>query len=492
MRKTLIVIVLIALVLGGLYGLSQMRKPKARVPSSAQIWKQTGIPVNTAVLSRGEMVQTISVTGDITALDSAVVSPKISARLTSISIHEGDRVSKGQVVAVLDQGDPINALESARASLESSKARLAQAVTNAEVTRTQTNSAIQQAQASLRSALARLEVVKRPSRSQDKMVAENRVASAKANLDKAAADFGRNERLLKRGAISESAFDVFKTQYAIAQSDYKSANDQLSLIVEGGRKEDITSSESQVEMAQQQLREAKANASMTQVKDKDILAAKAAVLQAQAAVDTAKRQLDNTYIKASISGVVATRTADPGQVVSPGQTLATIVDLSSVYLKGDVSEKYLGSVSIGQSVAVRFEAFPGKTMTGVVTQINPAGSTVNRNFSVRITINTAGLKIKPGMFASGDIKVDSIQNVLLVPKDALDDRKGIQSVYTVGKDKKAKRHLVSVLSENRDYVQLAPPFDLKTGDKVVTQGHTNIEDGTLLELNSGEAGNVVN
>ncbi|MHB1460522.1 MAG: efflux RND transporter periplasmic adaptor subunit [Armatimonadota bacterium] len=492
MKKIIIAIVLIVLLLGGLYGLSQYRKPKPPVPTSAQIWKQTGIPVNTTVLARGEMVQTIAVTGDITALNSAVVSPKISARLTSISIHEGDTVSKGQVVAVLDQGDPINALESARASLEASKARLAQAVTYSEVTKTQTQSVIEQANASLRSALAKLEVAKRPSRSQDRMVAENKVASAKANLDKAQADFNRNDRLLKRGAISESAFDVFKTQYAVSQSDYKTANDQLSLIAEGGRKEDITSSESQVEMARQQLREAKANASQNLVKEKDILTAKTAVLQAQAAVDTAKRQLDNTYIKASISGVVATRTADPGQVVSPGQTLATIVDLGSVYLKGDVSEKYLGSVSNGQSVSVRIEAFPGKTLTGRITEINPAGSTVNRNFSVRITINTAGLKIKPGMFASGDIKIDSIQNVLLVPKDALDDRKGVQSVYTAGKDKKAKRHLVSVLSENRDYVQLAKPFDLKAGDTVVTQGHTNIEDGTLLELDSGEAVNVVN
>lgn len=492
MRRTLTAVVLVVLILGGLYGLSQYRKPKPPVPTSAQIWKQTGIPVNTAVLVRGEMVQTIAVTGDITALNSAVVSPKISARLTSISIHEGDTVSQGQVVAVLDQGDPINSLESARASLEAAKARLAQAVTYLEVTKTQTQSAIEQANAGLRSALAKLEVAKRPARSQDRMVAENKVASAKANLDKAQADFNRNERLLKRGAISEAAFDVFKTQYAVSKSDYKTATDQLSLIAEGGRVEDITSSESQVEMARQQLREAKANASQNLVKEKDILTAKATVLQAQAAVDTAKRQLENTYIKASISGVVATRTADPGQVVSPGQSLATIVDLGTVYFKGDVSEKYLSYVSNGQPVSVHLEAYPGKTLVGKVTQINPAGSTVNRNFSVRITINAANFKIKPGMFASGDIQVDSVNNVLLIPKDAIDDRKGIQSVYTVSKGNKAKRNLVKLLSENTQYVQLDSPNELKVGDTVVTQGHTNIEDGTLLELNSGEAGNVVN
>ena len=80
-------------------------------------------------------------------------------------------------------------VEALQASLESARARLAQAVTNAEVTKTQTQIAIEQAQANLNSALSKLEVVKKPSRSQDRMVAENRINSAKANLDKAEADF---------------------------------------------------------------------------------------------------------------------------------------------------------------------------------------------------------------------------------------------------------------------------------------------------------------
>jgi RND family efflux transporter MFP subunit len=325
------------------------------------------------------------------------------------------------------------------------------------------------------------------------MVAENRINSAKANLDKAEADFKRNERLLKRGAISESAFDIVKTQYIIAQSDYKSTQDQLSLIDEGGRQEDISSANSLVDVARAQLRDAKSNAAMNKVKDKDILAAKAGVQQAQAALDTAKRGLQYTYVKSPISGIVSTRTSDPGQVVSPGQTLASIVDLGSLYLKAEVSEKYLSTVRNGQAVSVHVDAITDKVFQGRVTEIYPSGSTLNRNFFARISIAGADTNLKPGMSASGEILTGTARKVLLVSKDAIDERKGIKSVFTVASGKTAKRHQITVVREDRDFSQLGTPTDLKIGDVVVTEGHNNLQDGTVIEImKKGSTSNGVN
>ncbi|WP_319586271.1 efflux RND transporter periplasmic adaptor subunit [uncultured Desulfobulbus sp.] len=492
MKRNGILALVFIVIIGALMAVSTVRKPKPPAATTQQIWKESGVPVETSVVTRGDMYEFVQITGDLSALNSAVASPKISGRLMSISIHEGDRVSKGQVVAVLDQGDALSGLESAQASLESAKARLAQAIANAEVTKTQTHTAIEQAQATLRSTQAKLEVAKKPSRSQERMVAENRVNSAKANLDKAEADYKRNDRLLKRGAISESSFDVVKTQYLVVQSDYKTAVEQLSLIEEGGRQEDISSAQAQVDVAKGQILDANANTSQNTVKQKEILVARAGVLQAQAAVDTARRQLENTYIRSSISGIVSSRTADPGQVVSPGYTLATIVDPGSVYFKAEISEKSLSQITRGQTVTVRIDAIPDLVFHGSVSEIYPSGSTSNRNFSVRISIAGASTKVKPGMSASGEILTGKVRNALLVPKDAVDDQEGTQSVFVVNNDKTVKRRIVSVIRTDRNYAQIGVPAAINVGDAVVTQGRKNVKDGSKIELSGVGASNVAN
>jgi RND family efflux transporter MFP subunit len=492
MKRNIALAVTFIIIIGALLVVSAARKPKPPAATTQEIWKTTGVPVETGIVTTGGMDEIVQVTGDLSALNSAVVSPKISGRLMSVRIREGDHVTSGQAVAVLDQGDALNNVESARASLESAKARLAQAVTNAEVTQTQTQTAIEQANAALRSAQARLEVARKPSRSQERMVAENAVDSAKANLDKAEADYKRNERLLKRGAISESAYDVVKAQYLVAQSSYKSAKEQLSLIDEGGRQEDISSAQAQVDTAKAQLRDAQANTSQNKVRQKEILAARAAVMQSQAAVDTARRQLENTYIRSAISGIVSSRTADPGQVVSPGQTLATVVDPGSVYLKAEVSEKHLARIRSGQSVSVQIDALPDRVFKGNVSEIYPAGSTANRNFAVRVSIPGAGDTVKPGMFAKGEILTGRAQNSLLVPKDAVDDQEGTQSVFVIGQDGTAKRRVVSVLRTDRNHAQISVPTDLKVGDTVVTQGRKNLQDGSKVEVSKGRPKDVAN
>jgi multidrug efflux pump subunit AcrA (membrane-fusion protein) len=85
------------------------------------------------------------------------------------------------------------------------------------------------------------------------------------------------------------------------------------------------------------------------------------------------------------------------------------------------------------------------------------------------------------MFASGEILSGKVSDALLVPKDAVDDRKGVQSVFTVGPKNVAKRHIVKIVRENREFAQLDASTDLKAGDVVVTQGHNNIQDGALVE-----------
>lgn len=487
MRKYFIVALLVVALVGGLWMASAARKPHDAPPATEEVWERDGVPVEVTTLARGDMSTTVEITGDINALKDATLSSKIPGRVTAVYVREGQPVTAGQVVVVLDQEDARANLQSARGALASADARLSQARTNAKVTKIQTDSAIEQAQSALTAATSRLAVVKQPARSQERMVAENRVAAAKANLENAEANFKRHQMLLNDGAIAESLFDVAKAQYSVAQADYRSAVEQLSLVDEGGRSEDIRAAESQANVAREQLRSAKANASQNLLRQEDIKSAEAAVRQAQSAVLLATQQLNNTYIRSPLTGRMASRSVEPGQVVSPGEALGRIVNLGSVYFKADIPEADLAAVAINQPVEVRIDAMGSKVFRGRVTEIYPAGSAASRNFPVRITIDSAS-GLKPGMFARGKVITGVARDTLLVPRDAIDSRKGTQSVFTVEPGKTVKRHIVSVVQEGRDFVQVETSSGLEEGQTVVTKGRQNLQDGSKVEVPQGEAG----
>lgn len=482
MKKALLVVLIIVAVLGGLRLAMNRRAPKKAPPTTRQVWAKDGIPVQTAMITRGDMEQTIEVTGDINALDKVTLSAKIPGRVAQVNAREGDRVSRGQTIVVLDQQDLLSNLISARGGLETATARLSQAKTNATVTKIQTDAAIEQAQAQLESARARLAVVKNPSRSQERMVAENNVAEAKANLDRAESDYKRNKSLVTQGAISQSSFEVVETQYKVVQTQYKSATERLSMIQEGGRSEEVQQAEAQVSVANETLKTAKAGASQNLLRKEDIRQAQAALEQARAMVAIAEQQLSYSYIKSPISGVVSSRSTESGQVVSAGQALAEIVNLGSLYFKGDVSENGFAGIRPGQNVRVKIDAIPDAVFAGTLAEIYPSGSTLSRNFPVRITIRQGGQGVRPGMFARGEIVTGVAKDIILVPKDAIDERKGTQSVFTVGPTKIATRHIVSVIRENPGYVQVQTPTDLQPGDVVVTGGRQNLQQGSKVQL----------
>ncbi|MCE5313569.1 MAG: efflux RND transporter periplasmic adaptor subunit [Armatimonadota bacterium] len=482
MKKTIIALIIIILALGGLYAAKSARAPKTPPPNSKEIWAKEGIPVETAAIVRGDMEQTVEVTGDIKALDEMVLSAKIPGRVAGVYAREGDSVSKGMTVVALDADDAQSNLRSAEASLESALSRLSQARTNAKVTKIQTDAAIEQAQSSLEAAKSRLAVAKTPTRSQDRLVAENRVAAAKATLDNKEADYKRNKKLADQGAISQSTLDLVETQYKIAQTDYRSAQEQLSVIKEGGRAEDVDTAQANVRVAKEQLRSAKANAAQNMLRQEDIKSAQASVQQARANVSLARQQLSYTSVKSPISGLLASRNTEPGQVVAAGQSMGSVVNLGSLYFQGDVSETEIDNVSMGQNVKVRIDAIQGKTFQGIVDKIYPSASVSGRNFPVRIRITDKTGAIRPGMFARGSIVIGMSRSVVLVPKDAIEERKGTKMVFIMNGKDKVKRMDVEVLRENSAYTQIANPEGLNVGDIVVTSGRQNLQDNSKVEI----------
>lgn len=481
-RNTFLGILAVAVIFSGMKVIANKRNKPNTTKTAAQIQKDKGMPVDTALVTVGSIDDTIPVTGDVTALDSVILSPKIAGKLAAVYVREGDKVSMGQVVAQLDQTSAQASVSQAQAGLESALARLSQARTNASVTGVQSSASIQQAQAALIAAQANLQKIKKGARNQELMIAKNSVATAKANLSNADANFKRYKSLFKQGAIAQAQLDVAQTSYDVAEAQYNTATQNLSLVEEGARGEDVRAAETQVRQAEEALRMAKANSGQNALRQEDIKTAQAGVSQAQAILTVANQQLADTTIRSTIDGYVSRRIAQPGQTVAIGAAVVEVVNVQSVFFLATISETSIAKIKPGQSVTVKVDAYPDKSFEGKVEKIYPSALIKTRNFSVRISVPNPGGELRPGMFARGSVVTGSISSALLVSKDAVEERNGNNVVFLVKDDNTVKMVTINKGMTNAIFVEAVSPTNLRAGDKIVTSGHEYLDDGSKVDL----------
>lgn len=483
-KNRLVAIILMLVLFFGMLAIAKMRNQKKVVKTTAQVQQEVGIPVQTASVEVGSINDTAPVTGAIKALDSVSLSSKVPGKVLAVAVREGDVVKRGQVVVQIDPSDAQDNLRQAQAGLQAAVARLSQAKTNVTVTDIQTKAGIQQAKAGLAAAQSNLQKVKSGARTQERLMAENQVTTAKANLDNAQSNLHRYKQLYSQGAVAASLLDTYQTQYNISLAQYNSAKENLSLVQEGARSEDIRSAEEAVTQARQALITAKANASQTAVRMQDVTSAKAGIAQAQAQVGLAIEQLNNTALKSPVDGIVSQRMADPGQSVNATIPLLQIVNVRTVFFQADISETVLSKIHPGQTVDVKVDAFPNMTFIGKVAKINPSASVDTRNFGVRVQVPNAANRLRPGMFARGSVITASTSGAVLIPQTAVEDRNGKYIVFTVAKDAKntarVKLHTINRGLNNAQFVELNPPTDIKVGDTVVTSGHESLDDNAKV------------
>ncbi|HVK04687.1 MAG TPA: efflux RND transporter periplasmic adaptor subunit [Armatimonadaceae bacterium] len=392
--------------------------PAPGAPGAAAAQQVSASPVRVGTSQERSVERAISVTGSVQALKTVNLAPKLSARVVSIAGREGNTVSAGQVVVQQETADLKRQVEQARANLQAAQARVAQAETTARLQVTQNDTGVRNAEEQLRSARAQLALAKKPQRTQEVAVAENNVAQAQANYDRARVDRDRYATLVKEGAVAQSVYDQYATQEQVARAALDSAKQQLAIAREGGRAETVRQSESAVAQAEQQVRLARANRQQVDVRQDEVKAARAAVAQARAALGVAQQALSDASVRSPIDGVIADRMTEPGQLASPGSPVLQIVDLSTVYFEAQVAETDLAAVRPGQPVSVRIAAFPGRTFAGRVQRIYPTGSTQSRTFVARIVVPNSGSALKPGLFARGSVVAEKRESVV-VPRDAV-------------------------------------------------------------------------
>jgi cobalt-zinc-cadmium efflux system membrane fusion protein len=186
-------------------------------------------------------------------------------------------------------------------------------------------------------------------------------------------------------------------------------------------------------------------------------------------------------IVAPIGGVVIERKVTEGQFVQPDSTPAvTIADLSAVWVLGDVFERDLHVVAVGQPVTIAAAAYPGDTFSGRVNYISDAIDPATRAAKVRVSVPNPGGRLKPEMFATVSVGVAGRGRAVVVPAGAVFTEESQMFVYVeTGAGTFARRSVVVAPGPGPDRRVVS---GLSTGDRVVVDG------GLLLRAQERKAG----
>jgi HlyD family secretion protein len=347
----------------------------------------------------------VALSGRVEGDDSAI-SAKITGRLLEIKFREGDSVKAGEVIAVLDDQQVRDREQQAEASVHQYEARL--------------NSAQQQISV-LQEQLAQARLLT----DQSKIDAEGRVHQSEAELAAANAELAQQQATLQLSLFDKEAYTRLAKSGAVSERQGRqavSAADSQQAVVDSARK--------RVEAAMGSLNVAKANLANPGIRSSQTAAVSKQILQQQAEIASAAADLARTraslaeaksnrndlVVRAPFDGVVATRTAEPGEVLQAGTAVVTMLDLSKVYLRGFIPEGQIGKVKIGQPARVYLDSSPKKPIDAYVSRIDPQATFTPENtyfrddrvkqvVGVKLQIKEAIGYAKPGMPADGEILV---------------------------------------------------------------------------------------
>lgn len=309
-------------------------------------------------------------------------SARVSGYVTQVRVDDNQYVEAGTVLVQLDPKDYEVAVANAKATLANDQASAAASQTNIPLTFVNTTSQLSTAQADIESAQAGLLAAQK---SFD--AAQASLLQAEANDLKAQDDVNRYKPLAEKDEIPQQQY----TQ-AVDSQKATAAAVAAARASGAGAEQAVTQARARIAQSQAELQYAQTKPQQVSVQRSRAQAAEAESEKADALLQQAQLNLQYTTIVAPISGIVGQRSVQPGQNVSPGQQLMTIVPLDSqnIWVTANFKETQLKYMRPGQRVKIHVDTY-GRTYDGHV--LNIAGSTGAR-YSLLPPENATGNYVK--------------------------------------------------------------------------------------------------
>ncbi len=207
--------------------------------------------------------------------------------------------------------------------------------------------------------------------------------------------------------------------------------------------------------------------------------AEAQAQQSMAELTELRIRLDQSKIYAPMSGVVSQRYIDPGALVSPNQPILQIVNLATMVTQGNVPERNIARLTIGNPANVMVDAVPGRGFEGVVARIAPVLDAATRSALIEIDIPNREMVLKAEMFARISLDLGSLRDATLIPRDGLVYRGQDPGVYIVEGDGNRPIFRVIETGMTREG-QIEVLGNLDAGTRIVGRGATMLRDGDRI------------
>ena len=357
--------------------------------------------VRTARVEQTPFGEAVTVNGTLAAYDETVASAKVPGRLRTITVDLGTVVRRGQVIAQVEPQDYNLRVQQAEASLNQARARVGLSADGRDdrVTPEQTGT----------------------------------VRQARAVLDEARVSRDRAARLVEQGIVARSEFDTVDANYKVAVSRYQDAIEEIRN-------------------------------------------RQAMVAQRRSELALAKQQLADTAVHAPIDGVVQEKQASVGEYLAAGAPVVNIVKMDPLRLRAEVPEREATNVRAGQNVRVTVDG-NANVYVGQITRLSPVIAQQTRMLVVEVDVRNNG-GLRPGAFARAEIVTDDAKMAVTVPNSALVTFAGIEKVIVV-QNGKALEKPVTTGRRNGEWTEIVAGVDV--GDQVVVEPG-NLQNGMTVEV----------
>jgi HlyD family secretion protein len=469
--------------------------------------KDDGADEKKEVVRRGEFIVKVRESGNLEPLISIDVRSNVEGEIETLYIKEGDFVEKGQALLKIDdeqvreqkkqasanrdarraeleqatlridmtekqQASQItqdrNAVEVAKAVLESLEADTRQRITEAETQISTTQNELQQDEIALRQ--SEIELQQAELRKERAQAAEK---SAKVAYETAESESKRNQGLFEKKLVSKRVLEEAETARANALSQYETAQNDVESQIKAvesqqqtidARKEALESRRTTLELhkknlvtveesqeAQKRQRAAELENARTRLQqilettdeEKQLtvhaeVSAKAAFVEAESTLKAQEERFGWTTVIAPMSGTVTRLNVEEGEIVTSGRSafsqgaaILTVANLARMVVKTRINEVDIAKIALGQKVEIRVDAYRDKVFEGRVSEIAPSAYTPDQRggqqgdgtitFEVIIEVIGSPAELLPGMSADVDIIVMQDDNVLQLPIDSVID-----------------------------------------------------------------------
>lgn len=266
--------------------------------------------------------------------------------------------------------------------------------------------------------------------------AENAVRTAEIQLKMLQQDFNRMHSLFEQKAISPQQFEQSKTQLESAQIAFESAKVQLQ---------------------------------------------------------QAKEQYENSFIKSSINGIVASINIEKNHMLAAGVPVIQVVSGGSMKAKVKIPSTEISSIRKGQKVKVNFPSIPDKTFDAAISEIDFALDQISKSLEIEVTLHNVDYRIKSGMFAEFNIETFSKTNAIIIPESVVQSRTEIQIDRETGLQKPFKKYFVFIIKNGKAELteieiginndgRIEVQKGLKAEDVIVVVGQNIVKTGDKVKI----------